>query len=34
MAIVPRYYEASGLDVNPQIIKKLENKRKLPLVGQ
>ena len=32
MAIVPRYYEASGLDVNPQIIKKLENKRKLPLV--
>ena len=32
MAIVPRYYEASGLDVNPQIIKKLENKRKIPLV--
>lgn len=32
MAIIPRYYEASGLDVNPQIIKKLENKRKLPLV--
>ncbi len=30
MAIVPRYYEASGLDVNPQIIKKLDNKRKLP----
>jgi uncharacterized ferritin-like protein (DUF455 family) len=28
MAIIPRYYEASGLDVNPQIIKKLENKRK------
>lgn len=28
MAIVPRYYEASGLDVNPQIIKKLHNKRK------
>lgn len=32
MAVVPRYYEASGLDVNPQIIKKLENKRKNPLV--
>ena len=32
MAIIPRYYEASGLDVNPQIIKKLDNKRKLPLV--
>jgi len=29
MAIIPRYYEASGLDVNPQIIKKLDNKRKL-----
>ena len=23
MAIIPRYYEASGLDVNPQIVKKL-----------
>ena len=32
MAIIPRYYEASGLDVNPQIIKKLDNKRKLPNV--
>ncbi|MBD3790219.1 MAG: ferritin-like domain-containing protein [Campylobacterales bacterium] len=32
MAIVPRYYEASGLDVNPQIIKKLDNKRKNPMV--
>ncbi len=32
MAIVPRYYEASGLDVNPQIIKKLENKRKNPAI--
>lgn len=32
MAIVPRYYEASGLDVNPQITKKLDNKRKLPNV--
>ncbi len=32
MAIIPRYYEASGLDVTPQILKKLENKRKLPYV--
>ncbi|SFZ97705.1 COG2833: uncharacterized protein [hydrothermal vent metagenome] len=32
MAIVPRYYEASGLDVNPQITKKLDNKRKIPIV--
>lgn len=34
MAIVPRYYEAGGLDVNPQIIKKLDNKRKNPLVAK
>jgi len=34
MAVVPRYYEASGLDVNPQIIKKLENRRKNPLVAK
>jgi len=27
MAVIPRFYEASGLDVNPQIMKKLENKR-------
>lgn len=33
MAVVPRYYEASGLDVNPQIIKKLENKHKDPKIG-
>lgn len=32
MAIIPRYYEASGLDVTPQILKKLDNKKKLPLV--
>ena len=32
MAIIPRYYEASGLDVNPQIVKKLHNKRKLPII--
>lgn len=33
MAIIPRYFEASGLDVNPQIIKKLHNKRKNLLVA-
>jgi uncharacterized ferritin-like protein (DUF455 family) len=32
MAVVPRYYEASGLDVNPQIIKKLQNRYKDPRV--
>lgn len=32
MAIIPRYYEANGLDVTPQILKKLDNKRKLPFV--
>ena len=32
MAVVPRYYEASGLDVNPQILIKLDNKRKIPIV--
>ena len=32
LAIVPRYFEASGLDVNPQIIKKLENRHKKPMV--
>jgi len=34
MAIVPRYYEAGGLDVNPQIIKKLDNRRKNPIVAK
>jgi len=34
MAIVPRYFEASGLDVSPQIIKKLDNKRKIPAVAK
>ena len=33
MAIIPRYYEASGLDVNPQIMKKLDNKKKNPHVA-
>ena len=34
MAIVPRYFEASGLDVGPQIIKKLANKHKIPAVAK
>ena len=34
MAIVPRYFEASGLDVSPQIIKNLINKRKIASVAQ
>jgi uncharacterized ferritin-like protein (DUF455 family) len=34
MAIVPRYFEASGLDVGPQIIKRLDNKRKIPNVSK
>ncbi len=34
MAIVPRYFEASGLDVSPQIIKKLDNKKKIPAVAR
>jgi uncharacterized ferritin-like protein (DUF455 family) len=34
MAIIPRYFEASGLDVSPQIIKKLHNKRKIPAVAK
>ena len=34
MAIVPRYFEASGLDVGPQIIKRLDNKRKIPNVAK
>jgi uncharacterized ferritin-like protein (DUF455 family) len=33
MAIIPRYYEASGLDVSPQIMKKLQNKRNNPFVA-
>lgn len=33
MAVIPRHYEASGLDVNPQIIKKLANRAKDPIVA-
>ena len=32
MAIVPRFYEATGLDVNPQIIKKLQKASHFPPV--
>jgi len=32
MAVIPRYYEASGLDVNPQIVKKLQNRHKDPKI--
>jgi len=32
MAVIPRYYEASGLDVNPQIVKKLQNRYKDPRI--
>ncbi len=34
MAVIPRHYEASGLDVNPQIIKKIENRAKNPIVAE
>lgn len=34
MAVIPRYFEASGLDVSPQIIKKLDNKRKNPSIAK
>ena len=32
MAIIPRYYEAGGLDANPQIMKKLSSYKKNPSV--
>jgi len=32
MAIIPRYFEASGLDVNPKIISKLNSYKKTPLI--
>lgn len=32
MAVIPRHYEAGGLDVNPQIVKKLRNQAKSPLI--
>ena len=34
MAIIPRYYEAAGLDSNPNILKKLDNQRKDPIVKE
>jgi uncharacterized ferritin-like protein (DUF455 family) len=33
MAVIPRYFEAGGLDVNPQIAKKLERYRNNPIVS-
>ncbi len=33
MAVIPRHYEAGGLDVSPQIVKKLRNQKKDPLVS-
>jgi len=32
MAIIPRYFEASGLDVNPKIMAKLKNLKKSPTI--
>ncbi len=34
MAIIPRYFEASGLDVNPKIVAKLNNYKKEPLIKE
>jgi uncharacterized ferritin-like protein (DUF455 family) len=34
MAIVPRYFEASGLDVGPQIMRKLHHRRENPWVEE
>ena len=34
MAVIPRHYEAGGLDVNPQIVKKLQNQANDPLVSR
>ncbi len=32
MAVLPRYFEASGLDVNPKIINKLKNYKSSPII--
>ena len=34
IAIIPRYFEASGLDVSPQILKRLDNKKKIPAIAK
>ncbi len=34
MAVIPRHYEAGGLDVNPQIVKKLQNQANNPIVSR
>lgn len=34
MAVIPRHFEAGGLDANPQIVTKLESQRKNPIVRE
>ena len=34
MAIIPRYFEASGLDVNPKIIQKLKNYKQTDIIKE
>lgn len=34
MAVIPRYFEASGLDVNPKIIQKLQSHKRNPFVNK
>ena len=34
MAVIPRYFEASGLDVNPKITAKLQNFKNNPIVAE
>ncbi len=34
MAVVPRYFEASGLDVNPKIINKLKSYKNRPIIDK
>ena len=34
MAVIPRHYEATGLDVNPQIVKKLKHLKQSPTIAK
>jgi len=34
MAVIPRYFEASGLDVNPKIAKKLDSYKNMPIIKE
>ena len=34
MAVIPRHYEATGLDVNPQIVKKLKHLKQSPIIAK